>query len=116
MTAPKAHQNKLLGDTAVPADRRVANAPSASYGAIVSAGNQGFSGGYPAPSAKPAPAAPVMQIRPMAPPPPPPPPPPPRANAIVGVAKPTAATANAIIAFRNISLSIQGLAPSTNPR
>jgi hypothetical protein len=35
--------------------------------------------------------------------PPPPPPPPPRASATVGAARPTAATASAIIAFRNIS-------------
>jgi hypothetical protein len=33
-----------------------------------------------------------------------------------GAARPTAATANAIIAFRNISFSIQDLAPSTNPQ
>jgi hypothetical protein len=35
---------------------------------------------------------------------------------MVGAAWPTAATANAIIAFRNISFSIQDLAPSTNPQ
>jgi hypothetical protein len=35
---------------------------------------------------------------------------------MVGAARPTAATANAIIAFRNISFSIQDLAPSTNPQ
>jgi hypothetical protein len=35
---------------------------------------------------------------------------------MVGATRPTAATADTIIAFRNISFSIQDLAPSTNPQ
>src|SRR6202011_3904938 len=48
------------------------------------------------------------------PPPPPPPPPPPRANAIVGVTRPTDATANnAITVFRNITILRQTSLPTT---
>ena len=47
--------------------------------------------------------------------PPPPPPPPPRANAIVGAARPTDATAsNAITVLRNITILRQRFAPNHN--
>src|SRR5258708_11679358 len=59
----------------------------------------------PPPPPKPPPWPPPKPPPPPPPwpPPPPPPPPPPRANAIVGAARPTDATANnAIIVLRNI--------------
>src|ERR1700747_3265083 len=59
----------------------------------------------PMPPWKPPPPPPKPPPPPPWPPPPPPPPPPPRANAIVGAARPTDATANnAIIVLRNIAI------------
>src|SRR6476620_2628311 len=57
------------------------------------------------PPPKPPPWPPPKPPPPPPPPCPPPPPPPPRANAIVGAARPTEATAsNAITVLRNITI------------
>src|SRR5258708_17765373 len=63
---------------------------------------------------KPPPPKPPPRPPPMPPPPPPwpppPPPPPPRANAIVGAARPTDATANnAITVLRNMIILLEEL-------
>src|SRR6202047_312769 len=63
----------------------------------------------PPPPPKPPPPKP-----PPPPWPPPPPPPPPRANAIVGEAMPTQATANNVITvFRNITILLKLSLPTT---
>src|SRR4030081_1917106 len=70
----------------------------------------------PKPPPKPPPWPPPMP--PPPPPwPPPPPPPPPRANAIVGAARPTDATANnAIAVLRNMIILLEELSLPTSTR
>src|SRR6202795_2328971 len=72
------------------------------------------------PPPKPPPWPPPMPPPPPPPPPPwppPPPPPPPRANAIVGAARPTDATANnAIAVLRNMIILLEELSLPTSTR